>query len=202
MIKKCLVALIGAFMFTNAEAKNVGEMFISVPDSIMPYVTKEQRAELIGMKNIDPASAAEMNIALKTTMVLDSLFDNYMKVMVGQIKYEIIRLNTVDADSVFCVMHTLVAPERETVCCLYDKEWNLLQNVDFNDLIIKSNISDDEKEIVEKMEFPMIEAQFERETSTIILTVSVPLVWKDEKLKSNRRMQRKLKWNGESFKEC
>ena len=204
MIRKYLSALACALSVMAANAVNVADMFVSAPDSLMPYVSKEQRSELIGMKRIDQSSSAEINVSLKTSVVVDSLSDDFIRVGIGQVKYEIARLvsSNSSADSVFCVLRTFKTPEPETVGYLYDNSWNMLREIDFDDVFLQTPVvSDAEKEILDKMEFPMVEAHFNSSTSSIVRTISTPLMWKEEKNNSLPILQRNLKWDGESFKE-
>lgn len=204
MIRRYLLTFVSVFSVMAVNAVNVADMFVSAPDSLMPYVSKEQRSELIGMKRIDPSSSAEINVSLKASVAVDSLSDDFIRISIGQVKYEIARLAAVDssADSVFCVLRTFMTPEAETVGYLYDDSWKMLREIDFDKVFLQTPItSDAEKEILDKMEFPMVEAHFDSSTSSLVLTLSTPLMWKEEKNNSLPVLQRKLKWNGKSFKE-
>ena len=52
-------------MHTTVRAINTGDMLVTIPDSIMPYVQHEQVTDLINMKRIDPMTPACLTTMLK-----------------------------------------------------------------------------------------------------------------------------------------
>lgn len=188
----------------NVGAKSVAEMFESMPDSLMPYVSNEQRVDLVNMKNIDPTTPAKLNTMLKADIVMDSLSEDRMKIIAGTVRYDMIRLQMNGrSDSIYCVLCTVSTPVKETTCTLYDDAWNVVGYIDLCDVVKRSfegNVGD--MQTFEKMEIPAVEALMENDNMTLSIELRDALPLKEENNDRNVVLQRKLKWNGKSFKEC
>ena len=60
----------------KAEAQTVTDMFIDMPDSIIPYIDSKQRKELVELKQMEPDSSATIGNNLgkiKLTRLSDSI---------------------------------------------------------------------------------------------------------------------------------
>ncbi len=188
-----------------AAAQNVGEMFISMPDSLIPYITSEQRMELIKMKQIDPNSFAEAKTIFKTNVLLTKLTDEQLSVEFGEVVYNLSRLRSQEGtDSVYCMLRTFATPEKETVGFIYDDSWNLLSRLDFEsfDFLTDSVSTDDKRNLYNTMEFPVVEACWDENPEILILRLHFTMLTKeDQELYKDTFLQRKVKWDGKRFNE-
>ena len=130
--------IISVFLFSFSvimSAGNVGEMFVSMPDSVIPYINKELRQDLVNMKNIDPETNASLATMFKSKIVLKNISDNMLTFDIGSVGFEMARLKSSDnGDSIYCLLRTVATPEKETYIYLYDKDWNLLRQLDYGDM--------------------------------------------------------------------
>lgn len=182
-------------------AKNMADMFLTMPDTLMPYIEKEQRVDLINMKNIDPSTSAKLSTIFKNDIEINTLSDSRIEITVGKLHYDIVRLSCKETDSLYCMLCTVPTPLQQTTCTVYDKEWKLLYQLDF-EKEIKSALNKNENDIClfEKMELPIIKAKLNDDNISLDIEIKDGLPLKDND-KNKAVLQRKLKWNKESFKE-
>ncbi len=207
MRKTLLAYILFAVTATTACAQNVGTVFTDIPDSLFPYFGKAQRAELVSLKRVDPSSAASLHSSFGCEVRLDSLADDYLRLAIDSaMTMEMARLHSADvADSLYCLLRTVLAPEAETTAMIYDKAWKTVAMVDIDseELTQRPDTMDDDtyRELLSLIEFPMVKARFE-DNSTILLTLNAPLLFKDDRLRLERVfVQRKIKWDGGRFKK-
>lgn len=204
MIRIILIALLSVVSMVSAKAKNVGDMLVSMPDSLLPYVATEQLVDLVNMKRIDPATPASLQSVFKTDIVLETLSDDMLKLQMSNVCYEIGRL-PMENDSVFCVLRTIPTPEQETNVIYVNKEWEKIGEQTFGDInLVSKPDTIDSKEydrLLSLVEYPIIEAHFYKSPSEIMIKQHVQMLDKADKEKFlPLLMQRKLKWDGESYK--
>mgnify|MGYP002852315902 FL=1 len=204
MTRIILIALLSVVSMVSAKAKNVGDMLVSMPDSLLPYVATEQLVDLVNMKRIDPATPASLQSVFKTDIVLETLSDDMLKLQMSNVCYEIGRL-PMENDSVFCVLRTIPTPEQETNVIYVNKEWEKIGEQTFGDInLVSKPDTMDSKEydrLLSLVEYPIIEAHFCKSPSEIMIKQHVQMLDKADKEKFlPLLMQRKLKWDGESYK--
>lgn len=205
-MKRFIISVFLLSVLVVSFAKSVGEMFISMPDSMIPYVSKEQRQDLVNMKNIDPGTDATLTTMFKSNVVLKYLSEERMTFEVGTLCYEIGRLySNILGDSVYCMLNTLQTPEKETLAHIYNKEWKKISDLSFDSLVNMEKPDTMQSELyleaLSLIEYPVVEAYFDDGPSAICLKCNFPMVNESEKKKLEAFvLQRKLKWNGESFK--
>lgn len=97
--------IISVFLFSFSvimSAGNVGEMFVAMPDSVIPYINKELRQDLVNMKNIDPETNASLATMFKSKIVLKNISDNMLTFDIGSVGFEMARLKSSDnGDSIY-----------------------------------------------------------------------------------------------------
>ncbi|MDO4931383.1 MAG: DUF3256 family protein [Prevotellaceae bacterium] len=203
MRKKILTFVMSAFM-AAAHAQSVSDMFVTMPDSMFPYLAKEQRGELVNLKKVDPSVPAELRSIFDGTVALTSSDDDLMTLMVDSaVVMELARLGSVTGDSVYCLLRTVRTPEWDTSASIYNKEWIKVEDISFDDveLVHRPDTMTENKfqELQNLIEFRMVEAHFEGK-DVVALRQSLPLTTKEERKRLNDiLMQRKLKWDGKRF---
>lgn len=106
-------------------------------------------------------------------------------------------LLTANNDTVFCLLCTYSAPERESVIRYYDAEWNYLYS---QELTLEQVIGKENSVQYQKLFIPsLISASFDK--NTINIAVSDYMLSEEEKKAiENVKLQRVLKWDGKYFK--
>ena len=118
-----------------------------------------------------------------------------------------------------CLLRHVMTPEVETVCYIYDNQWQLLNKQSFSDITLtqRPDTMSQERyeELLHLIEFPLVEARFaaplpegadifQLPTEPLVLTLSlnVPMITDEQRKQLNGILvQKNVKWNGETFKE-
>ena len=189
----------------SANAQTVGDMFMSMPDSLFPYLTQEQRVELVKLKQVDTSTSAVLRSVFNCSVSLDSLEAACMTVNIDStMTVEMARLATVSGDSLYCLLQTVSAPECETVASIYNKVWEKVSDVDWTDVsLLNRPDTMSDKEFANRtslIEFRMVEARLEN-ADTIVLKLNVPMLSsEDKRLLRDILVQRRMRWDGEKYR--
>ena len=204
MCKKIITFILSVVM-VSANAQTVGDMFMSMPDSLFPYLTQEQRVELVKLKQVDTSTSAVLRSVFNSSVSLDSLEAACMTVNIDStMTVEMARLATVSGDSLYCLLQTVSAPERETVASIYNKVWEKVSDVDWTDVpLLNRPDTMSDKEFANRtslIEFRMVEARLEN-ADTIVLKLNVPMLSsEDKRLLRDILVQRRMRWDGEKYR--
>ncbi|MBQ0074754.1 MAG: DUF3256 family protein [Prevotella sp.] len=208
---KQIILFISLILCVPAAAMTVGDFFVAMPDSLMPYLNKAQRQELISLQQLDNNSNATLPNLFQRNATLLSISDEKMVIKPndGTIM-EILRLPANDGDSLFCLLSTIQLPEEQTQCTIYNKVWQVQQTLDLmglytNDSTFLTQCPDTMTqqryaETLKLIEFPIIAAHITDEPASISVTLSAPYLSKDEKQRLDAILRKRVMgWNGNSF---
>ena len=203
MMKKSILSFVLVLMWvSSAMSKNVSDMFIDMPDTVMPYISREQRIDLVNMRRIDTQTPATVKSVFRSDVSLTELADDRLTNEDGSFQYALIRLSGNGADSLFCELCTVQPVYSTTSCHIYDGNWNLVGKIDFDDFVSHfSNYTEEEAERLKLVEFPIVKVTVDSDVSLLHIEVRDPLPYKDENDRNGLILQRNVKWDGESFKE-
>lgn len=210
--KNVLLLLMLLTFATNMSAKSLNELWVSMPDSLMPMVNKSQRIEFLDLKNL--GVKAEVDNLLGESCQLDSVTSDYLKLTTSPSSlYEMRLLPQTSGDSLLCIVRTFSAPEKESELKFYDQEWKELEGTS----LLPSNLSDVSlymqakpdtmsleryHELQAMIEPQMFHLTWSEDGNELVSQLSLPLLGKEEKAQMLALlMQRKFKWDGEKFKE-
>ena len=125
MMKKSILSFVLVLMWgASAMSKNVSDMFIDMPDTVMPYISREQRIDLVNMRRIDTQTPATVKSVFRSDVSLTELADDRLTIEDGSFQYALIRLSGNGADSLFCELCTVQPVYSTTSCHIYDGNWN------------------------------------------------------------------------------
>lgn len=198
------LVLLSAFA-TQVGAKSLSDLWVSMPDSLLPAISKSQRIEFVDLKNL--GVKAEVDNLLGEICHMDSLSANYLKVTTSESSTLEMRLLPFHTDdSLLCVIRTFSAPEKESELRFYDQEWNGLELNSF----LPSNALDESlywkakpdtmsverlSELQRMIEPKMFSFAWAEGGRVLVMQLSLPLLSKDEKSQVNALLvQRKFKW--------
>lgn len=197
---RLLFFVVFSLFVIKAEAQTVTDMFIDMPDSIIPYIDNKQRKELVELKQMEPDSTATIGNNLgkiKLTRLSDSI-----------LTLQLSECNTIELgkleDNKFVFIKTYGAPLQESLCCIIDNKWRKIKMVDFSDInFIQESDSIPEleqREMMQLLEFSLISASIATIPDELIIKLNTPLVTTEEKKKFDAIiLQRNVKWNGKTF---
>lgn len=195
-----LLLTVFSLFIIQAKAQTVADMFLNMPDSIIPYVSEKQRKEIVELKQMDPDSIATISNNFGK-IKLTKLSDSTLTLLLSE--HNIIELGKLE-DNKFVFINTYGAPLQESKCYIIDNTWKKICVIDFSniDFIQKSDsVSEQEqKEMLQLIEFPLISASIANNPDELILKLSTPLLTTEDKKKFGAlRLQRNVKWNGKTF---
>ncbi|MGN0282058.1 MAG: DUF3256 family protein [Prevotella sp.] len=173
--------------------EKMGDLFATMPDSLMPYLSSNNRLDLIDFANAGMKSEVE-NLFSGTTK-LETLTDNYMKILLNEftsVEMKLLPTDSILADSTSCVIYCVTTyhtdNSRHSVITKYSSRWNRLScSLDLarykNDLVERQpTTTDDEWQVVQSaLESSAVIATLSEKDNTLSLSLFFSLYTKDEK---------------------
>lgn len=211
-MKKVFLLLLAVVLSVSADAKSLRELWVSMPDSLLPTLNQNLRLELIDL--VDMKVKPEVRNLLGEDCQLDTLTSDFLEFSASShSKVQMRLLPQVSGDSTLCVIQKFSAPASESVVRFFDGQWNELSDKNYlpSDITQLSKYlkakpdtlsESDYRGLVSLIEPFMVSAEFAGLTDSLVFSVSLPLVSNEEKTKINAiLLQRKFKWEGNKFNE-
>lgn len=194
-------------------ARPIRDMWINMPDSMIPYLNKNLRIELVDF--IDMKVKSEVTNLLSENTVMDSLSTTYLSVSLNKsCNLEMKVLPREGGDSLLCMITTVKGPAQESRVEFYNQDWQPLymskpfDGGELQDLYSSlkhrpDTMSQERYEALQDMlNPPMMHVQFAPGEDAIIVEPSLPLLNEEDKNSvKSIILQRKFKWNGKEFKK-
>ena len=190
-------------------AQTLREAWVAMPDSLLPYLDKSKRAQLLELN--DDRMPAEADNKLQGTSRLDTLLQNFLQVSASEsmvLQMKLLPCQSAEgqeADSVLCMVQTLKGPCPESRVRLFSRSWELLSDTCYRDkkLLVRPDTISAERfaELLEGLSLVVWKSELLPDADELVLTPSLPLLFVEEKEKMKPLLlQRNLKWNGKTFK--
>lgn len=213
-------ATAAAILLTTLQAPaqtTMRELWLSMPDTLTPYLNANQRTEHADF--IDMGVASEVRNLLGGEGRMDTLTANYMSLRLNDHHTLQMRLlDKQDSTQVVCVVNTYRAPDAESTIRFYDTQWHPLGDTfglpDLGRTATGEELAErffakvdtlatSEYDKLKKMIDPvMVAISLPIDEECVILQLSTPFLLIDEKERINAVLvQTKLKWTGDLFKE-
>lgn len=210
-MKKIIYTLLLAAMTVlpqSVGAKSMKDLLVSIPDEVMPYLPKNLRLEFAELQEM--GVKAEVKNALNDVSVMDTLTADFLQIRMSKAStLQMKKLPVENGDSVICLVKTFSLPEKESELYLYDQNWQRLP-LEMNlqalaeSLIQKPDTMTDVRflELKQMVEPRMVSAMLLQHENGLVIRLALPLLSADDKKAVNAiKLQRKLNWNGKTFKE-
>ena len=187
----------------KAQAQSILHFWNAMPDSILPSLDSNKRADLMDYANM--GVRAEVKNLLNEKVTLDTLTSDFTKITLSEgHTMQIKRLPVENEDSVFCVVRTFGTDNPESTINIYHADWSKRSKIEFDPQQITEQIVSKENINQEKMNLdkyvPVIAAYLDAHSDEMTLKVSYLLLSKEEKqLLKDKEMQLNVKWNGKIF---
>ncbi len=107
-------------MFASILLQTVATLFINMPLELTPYLTLNQKKEMIECWNAE-VDTATMN-KLRGMSTIDTLTDDYGRFILSSS----CDLQLIKEGDTLCIIETFRAPAEQSVIRRYDADWNLL----------------------------------------------------------------------------
>lgn len=189
------------FLVTTSWAKDIREIWLTMPDSLVTYLDKSKRIEMVDY--VDMKVKAEVKNALEGMSVMDTLTHDFLQATLNEVCTLQMRTLPTEDDTVFCFVKTFRGPQAESEVVIYNTDWQKINNVSlpFPHLIkpdTMSTITFDELKQV--FDIPIIEAQLSIDKPILTISVSALNLSKEESEKVRPLLSpRILVWNGKEF---
>lgn len=200
-MKKIFLILLVSFSLLPLNAQNMRQIWLEMPDSIVPYLNRSLRTELadyvtMGMKS-------EVMNALRDTTRIEKLTDDYILVQLSNAtKLEIKSLDA--STSTIVMVQTWCGPLAESKLSLFSNNWEVKPlNIDVSPMFVKPDTMSQQRysELLDMANVTMNEMQLSVKDNSLTIKYSVPLLSSTDKKEMQAILrQRKLNWNGTTFK--
>lgn len=217
MKKNILFSLIVLIAIPALAQSNMKELWASMPDSLIPYLSKSNRIEMADLKGMNVK--AEVKNAYDDNCILDTITSDFMSVTLSESSYLQMGLLPYNGSQIICMVYGFKSPLPECELRFYSSEWRMLdmyvggkscrflddaEHISTSLLCKPDSMSEDRyKEIKAMIEPMMVEIKISPNEKSVIFDMKSPILKKDDSdaIKSIIR-QIKFKWNGIIFKKC
>lgn len=207
LLRRLCSAAVAAFLLAcsgSLSAQTVGEIWISMPDSLMPVLTEKQRADIVNKDNI--ALSVPTTNALSGTSRADTLSADYLSVHITDVSSAQLRLlPTADGDTLVCLVRTWSGPEEESSVGIYTKDWRQVSSPTFciSDFVQRPDTMDVKKYdgLLRVLDPYTFSVQLSPDSPALMVRPHAVAATADEKkMLEAVFVQRKYNWNGRDFK--
>ena len=193
-MKKYITAVILLFVISgsfNAFSQRLAkELFVSMPDSILPTLTSVNRADCIDFLESNMKARVENRFG-KTSEMLE-LANDYIKLSMSPNSTWQMKLLTVnDSTQIIGAISTVCAPVCDSDIKFYDTQWNLLKSKEYlpKTPVIKDfiNLSDDASITLDiqnsllAVDVLLLDAEFNKDNNNLIFNFTTPKYLEKEK---------------------
>ncbi|PJI26938.1 DUF3256 family protein [Prevotella intermedia] len=198
-MKKIFLILLVTFSLLPLNAQNMRQIWLEMPDSIVPYLNRSLRTELadyvtMGMK-------LEVMNALRDTTRIEKLTDDYILVQLSNATK--LEIKSLDASTI-AMVQTWCGPLAESKLSLFSNNWEVKPlNIDVSPMFVKPDTMSQQRysELLDMANVTMNEMQLSVKDNSLTIKYSVPLLSSTDKKEMQVILrQRKLNWNGTTFK--
>jgi hypothetical protein len=214
-MRKCrfiLAVVLSMIVFSSFGNVKMTDVFANMPDSLIPYITRNNRLDCIDFK------ASKMEAIVKNMFdensELITITDNYLNMKLSEsarLEMKLLPCISVEGDSIqiICKVVTYNAPEAESEIVFYTTSWKQLNASEYVSMpsfdcfwikpdtmtLVKYNTL---RSYIDPI---MIEASLSENDYSMILSLAKPLLSKDDKKQlEGLCIPQKIRWNGKMFK--
>ena len=199
--------LVGFTFCGMAEARNVRDLWLSMPDSIVPYLNSGLRTQCIDL--YDMKSDALTDNLLKGKSRIDTLTTTFLKATLSSsCEMQMKILPCAGTDSVLCVVSSFGGSEGESEVRFYSLDWKPVgepMSFHINDFVVRpdSMPGDRYNYLLSCLDPVMFVATLSvSDNSIVVVPVNTAVSLDDKKALIPILLQRKLNWDGKTFKYC
>lgn len=182
-------------------ARSVSDMWLTMPDSLLPYLSSSQRTELTDLAGMGVKPEVQNKLHDKTA--IDTLTATYMRVRLSDAATLEMKMLPAGADSLLCMVTTVSGPEKESDISFYDTSWQKTTvSITLPAVTARPDTMSVERydSLLRLLEPQMTWCRLSPADNTLTVAQSAPLVNKSDRLKLNAIMkERTLAWD-ESLK--
>lgn len=198
-MKKTLIIICFLTCWLCVSAQSLREVWIEMPDSVLPYLSKSQRTELVDYVDMK-ADPAVLN-AFGDSVRIERMTNNYLLVKASKVTRLEIKLLD---NNTLALVQTWKAPVAESKLSLFNLQWQPKEAVVvYNENIVKSDsMSEEEFADLKSLMYPrMREYRLSAENNSLLVSWNYPLLSKkDAKRVADLLKTQVVNWTGKDFR--
>lgn len=208
MIKRILTVLIAVIMTCGvAQADDLRTLFINMPDSIMPTLTKSERMDF--MDYLDSGMKARVRNKLGGESEMTALSDRSLTVRTSQAgRIEMVLFPRKKGVNLICVIKTVTARYDDSRITFYDEKWmpldasELIELPQFDDYLTKEALNSDSLEVLRKQSILRLQSASSTDNGLEFRYTSLDYIGQDaDKFRSWFKTEPiRYVWDGKRFK--
>ena len=123
--RKSLLLITALLVAFTAQAQSMRTLWLSMPDSVIPYLNLKMRTQMANAKGDTITSKG----GLANKSLIETLAGDYLKAVLTEAStIEMKRFANLKGDSLVAVVNTFYGPEPESRLDIYDTSWKLLKS--------------------------------------------------------------------------
>ncbi len=123
MKKMSFLVILFALFYGRAEAQSLRDLFIEMPDTLLPLLTTNDRRDLIDFW--DARMSTEVTNRLDGKSRITMLADDFLALrLTHSSSMQIKMLSAEGGDTLLCVINTVGAETSDSRICFYDSRWH------------------------------------------------------------------------------
>ena len=149
------VLFLSALMLGGARAEDIRSLFINMPDSIMPLLTKSERMDFIDYMDSGMKARAQNKLGGESFMT--GLSDNSLTVTTSQSgKLDMVLCTRRNGKNLICIIKTVTARYEDSRLSFFDEDWTpvdskeLIELPQFDDYLTKQALKSDSLDVLKK----------------------------------------------------
>ena len=198
-MKKTLIIICFLTCWLCVSAQSLREVWIEMPDSILPYLSKSQRTELADYVEMK-AEPVVLNV-FGDSVRIERMTNNYLLVKASEVT--LLEIKLLD-NNTLALVQTWKAPAAESKLSLFDLQWQPKEAVvEYNENIVKPDtMTDEEFNDLKSLMCPRLkEYRLSPENNSLSLSWNYPLLSKKElKRMVDLLKPQVLNWTGRDFR--
>jgi Protein of unknown function (DUF3256). len=155
-MKRITTILLLAFAYTMASAADLRALFIDMPDSIMPTLTRSERLDFLDFMDYGMKAVAKNKLGGESEMTM--LQENMLTVKTSQSgQFDMALFRKKDGKNLICIVRTVTARYPDSRIAFYTEEWKpvplkgLIELPQFDDYLIKEALKADSLDYFRKL---------------------------------------------------
>lgn len=211
---KKLVLVIFVFLSAiKVSADNIEELFVNMPDSIIPYFNMSIRTDMVD--KYKTKTHIETKNLLDGESLIKKISGNFIDMQLNKVtNLSIAQLDKTDSTKIICLVKTYGNPAIESSVAFYTPDWKIITDnsfglPDFSDGKVMAGMltfcpdtmpANKFEDIKKNLEPVMVTATLS-ENYIINISINCPFLTKEEnKALDTIKKQKTFKWNGTMFK--
>ena len=208
MRKRTLTILIAGMMAVGAaQAEDLRTLFINMPDTIMPVLTKSERMDFLDY--LDSGMKARVRNKLGGESEMTELSDRSLTVSTSQSgRIEMVLFPRKKGVNLICIIKTVTARYDDSRLAFYDENWmpidagDLIELPQFDDYLTKEALASDSLEVLKRQSMLRLQSVSSTENGLEFQYTSLDYIGQDaDKFRSwFKKEPVRYVWNGKRFK--